>query len=273
MLAHWLARMVANDCTHAAMEVSSHALAQFRVAGMRFDVACVTNVSRDHLDYHPSIQDYRLAKSRLLEHLAPEAFAVVNADDPAAAGYLPQLHGPALTVGIRTPAEIMATPIEQFRSEQTFLLTAGSETMPVRTQMIGLHHVYNCLVAAAVGLTYGIELKDRGARPGSGRLRARPAAADRVRAAVRRVRRLRPYPRRPGRGAESAARRDRGAADLRVRRRRRPRPPEAAADGPGGGKNGRRRGVVTNDNPRSEDPQDIAGDILQGLREARLRRA
>ena len=65
---------------------------------------------------------------------------------------------PGADVGIDPPAEIMAMPVEQFRSEQTFLLTAGSETVPVRTQMIGRHHIYNCLTAAAVGLAYGIEL-------------------------------------------------------------------------------------------------------------------
>jgi UDP-N-acetylmuramoyl-L-alanyl-D-glutamate--2,6-diaminopimelate ligase len=157
-LAGLLARMAANQCSHAVMEVSSHALAQSRVAGLRFDAACVTNVSRDHLDYHPSLQDYRAVKSRLFDHLALEGFAVVNADDPVAAGYLCRLQSPALTVGIRSPAEITATPVEEFLSEQTFLLTAGSETVPVRTRMIGRHHIYNCLTAAAVGLTYDIDL-------------------------------------------------------------------------------------------------------------------
>ena len=77
---------------------------------------------------------------------------MLNADDPGSAGYLRQLGCPVLTVGIEAAAEIMATPIEQCSSEQTFLLTAGSETVPVRTQMIGTHHIYNCLTAAAVGL-------------------------------------------------------------------------------------------------------------------------
>ena len=76
----------------------------------------------------------------------------------SAAGYLSALDGPALTVGIRTAAEITAVPLEEFASEQTFLLTAGSETIPVRTRMIGRHHVYNCLSAAAIGLAYGIDL-------------------------------------------------------------------------------------------------------------------
>lgn len=157
-LASRLARMVGRDCSHAAMEVSSHALDQSRVAGTVFDTVCVTNVRRDHLDYHPSVLDYRRAKSKLFGYLRPEGLAVLNADDPASNAYLPQIDGPVLTVGVRSAAEITGTLVEQFASEQTFLLTAGSETMPVHTRMIGLHHVYNCLSAAAVGLAYGIDL-------------------------------------------------------------------------------------------------------------------
>lgn len=157
-LASLLAQMVRNGCTHAVMEVSSHALDQSRTAGVRFDAACVTNVTRDHLDYHGTLRDYRRAKARLFDHLADDGFVVLNADDPGSAGFLRQLDGPVLTVGIREAAEISATPVEQFISEQTFLLTAGNETMPVRTQMIGAHNIYNCLTAAAVGLAHGIEL-------------------------------------------------------------------------------------------------------------------
>ena len=157
-LATLLARMVRNECTHAVMEVSSHALDQSRVAGARFDAACVTNVTRDHLDYHANVHEYRISKGRLFDHLDDEGFAVLNADDPGSAGYLRQLDGPVLTVAIEAAAEITATPVEQCMSEQTFLLSAGSETVPVRTQMIGAHHVYNCLTATGVGLAYGIEL-------------------------------------------------------------------------------------------------------------------
>lgn len=158
-LATWLSRMVATGCTHAVMEVSSHALDQARLAGVEVDAACVTNVRRDHLDYHPSIRDYRLTKSKLFSCLKPEGFAVVNADDATSVGYLRQIHGPVLTVGMRSAAEITGTLIEQYTSEQTFLLTAGSDTVPVRTKMIGRHHVYNCLTAAAVGLAYGVDLQ------------------------------------------------------------------------------------------------------------------
>ncbi len=157
-LARWLARMAINGCTHAVMEVSSHALDQKRTAGVELDAACVTNVRRDHLDYHPSIEAYRRAKSQIFRLLAGEGFAVLNVDDPIAAGYLAELTGPVLTVGMQAAAELTAIEIERFVSEHTFLLTAGSETIPVRTKMIGTHHVYNCLVAAAVGLAYGIDL-------------------------------------------------------------------------------------------------------------------
>jgi len=157
-LATLLARMVHNRCTHAVMEVSSRALTQSQLGGVWFDAACVTNVTRDHLEHPLKLKNYRLAKSRLFDHLRGEAFVVLNADDPVASGYLRHLDGPVLTVGIYSPAEIVGTPLEQFPSEQTFLITAGSDTVPVRTQMIGTHHIYNCLTAAAVGLAYGIDL-------------------------------------------------------------------------------------------------------------------
>lgn len=157
-LASVLARMVSNGCTHAVMEVSSHALAQHRMAGVMLDAACVTNVQRDHLDYHHSIRDYRLTKSRVLDYLTGEGFAVLNADDSTTAAYLAHLSTPVLTIGVRSTAEITGEMLERFTSEQTFLLCAGSEAVPVTTKMIGAHHMYNCLMAAAVGLTYGVEL-------------------------------------------------------------------------------------------------------------------
>ena len=157
-LASLLARMVGNECSHAVMEVSSHALDQSRVAGVSFDAACVTNVTHDHLDYHATLHNYRQAKAKLFDHLDDEGFAVLNADDAVSASYLRHLGCPTLTVGIQNAAEITALPLEQCPSEQTFLLTAGSDTVPVRTKMIGTHHIYNCLEATAVGLAYGIEL-------------------------------------------------------------------------------------------------------------------
>ena len=265
VLARNLARMLSNGCTHAVMEVSSHALEQSRVAGISFDAACVTNVHRDHLDYHRTMLGYRLSKSKLFRHLAGEGFAVINADDPTAAGYLNQIDGPVLTVGIRSSAEITGVMVEQFSSEQTFLLTAGSETIPVRTKMIGMHHVYNCLVAAAVGLAYGIDLRlvVRGLEAVEGvpgRLQRvecgqpfsvfvdfahTPDALSAVLQTLRDVTR--------GRlicvfGA--------GGDRDRQKRPEMAREVEAYAD----------MAVITSDNPRSEDPREIAADLASGLR-------
>ena len=266
-LACWLARSVANGCSHAVLEVSSHALDQSRIAGIKLDAACVTNIRRDHLDYHRSILDYRLTKSRLLDHLSGEGFAVVNADDPTSASYLARIGGPVLTVGIRAAAEISATPLEQYVSEQTFLLTAGSETVPVRTRMIGTHHVYNCLAASAVGLAYGVDLVTvaRGLE-----------AVEHLPGRLERLECGQPfgvfvdYAHTPDAltGSLEALRevvRGRlicvfGAGGDRDREKRplMGRAVEANAD----------RAVVTTDNPRTEDPKAIQDDVLSGLQRA-----
>jgi UDP-N-acetylmuramoyl-L-alanyl-D-glutamate--2,6-diaminopimelate ligase len=153
-----LARMVRNGCSHAVMAVSLDAAEQLSAAGVWFDAACLTNITRVHFDYDVQPGNHRPAKIPLFERLRGEAFAVLNADDPATERYLRELDGPALTVSIDSAAEITGMPINQYPSEQTFLITAGSETFPVRTQMIGRHHIYNCLTAATVGLAYGLEL-------------------------------------------------------------------------------------------------------------------
>ena len=157
-LADTLARTVANGCSHAVIEMSSHALAQRRTAGIELDVACITNIQRDHLDFHNTIENYHAAKARIFDHLNGDGFAVLNIDDPVCNDLLQAINCPVLTIGLHGTAEVTATVIERLPSEQTFLLTAGSDTAPVRTHIIGDQHVYNCLTATAVGLGYGIDL-------------------------------------------------------------------------------------------------------------------
>jgi UDP-N-acetylmuramoyl-L-alanyl-D-glutamate--2,6-diaminopimelate ligase len=156
--AHGLATAEMEGCSHAVVEVSSEALAEYRTAGVDFDAAVLTNVRRDHLDLHGSVRNYRSVKGRLLSQLTGEGFAVINADDPASNFYLRELENPVLTVGQKCPAELTATVVERHRSEQTVLLEAGSDLIPFRTRMVGDHHVTNCLLAAAVGLLYRVDL-------------------------------------------------------------------------------------------------------------------
>ena len=157
-LAHWLARVNANRCSHAVLELSSIDLATRQMAGIQLDIACLTNVKRRNIDFHGSVLKYRQAKGRVFRQLAPGGLAVINSDDPASKFLLSQIRHPLLTVGIKNPAELNATSIERRLSEQTFLISAGSETVPVCTKIIGDQHIYNCLTAAAVGLVYGIDL-------------------------------------------------------------------------------------------------------------------
>ena len=157
-LARWLAQSADNGCSHAIVEASCEGLTQHRLSGIGLDAAVLTNVRRAHVDLCGSVLNYRRIKQRLFEHLKPEGFAVINADDPASRFLLSAIQHPVITVGMNAPAEIVAEEIELNSGEQTFLLTAGNETMPVCTRIIGRQHVYNCLSAAAVGLVYGIDL-------------------------------------------------------------------------------------------------------------------
>jgi len=158
VLAESLSRLRNAGCSHAVLEASSRMLAQRVTAGVELDAAVITNVRRDHLDFHGSVMNYRRAKARLFEHLKPGGFVVANADDPASRFLLRKLEYPVLTVGMRMPAELSASVVERCAGEQTFLLTAGHETVAVQTTLFGDHHVYNCLAAAAVGLVLGIDL-------------------------------------------------------------------------------------------------------------------
>ena len=157
-LAIQLAKMAANGCTHAVIEADSRSLSQSRMAGIQLDAACITNIRRDHIDYHNSVENYRRAKTKMLDYLTPEGLTVLNVDDPTSTKLLSHINGPVLTIGTGETAQIAAILTEQFRSEQTFLLLAGEDTAVVRTRIIGLHHVYNCLAAAAMGLSYGLDL-------------------------------------------------------------------------------------------------------------------
>ena len=105
-LAIQLAKMAANGCTHAVIEADSRSLSQARMAGIEVDVACITNIRRDHLDYHNSVENYRRAKTKLLDQLAPEGLTVLNADDPTCTQLLSQINGPVLTVGTGETAQL-----------------------------------------------------------------------------------------------------------------------------------------------------------------------
>lgn len=158
VLARSLAEMVAIGATHAVVEISSRDLVQQTLAGVTLDAACITQVASHHLDLHGSLKNYRLAKRRIFEYLHPDAIAILNADDPVCVEMLCDLARPVLTFGMRDSSEISAEVVEQFVNEQAFLLSAGDDSVGVRTEIVGDHHIYNCLAAATTALAYGAEL-------------------------------------------------------------------------------------------------------------------
>ncbi len=159
LLAQWLRRMDASHCTHAVVEASSGMLARRTLAGSLLDVACITNIHRgNRLHLHNTLENYRAIKASILRYLRPEGALIVDGQDPNCVRMLDQFQGQVLTIGIDHAADISATILDRNLGEQTFLLTVGSESVAVRTRMVGDHHVRNCLLAAGTCLTLGVDL-------------------------------------------------------------------------------------------------------------------
>ena len=159
-----LAEMVANGCRAAVAETSSHALHQQRTAALRFDVAVFTNLTRDHLDYHETMEHYADAKALLFESLDERAWAVVNADDPASQRMMRDTRAHVLTThvvdarGSQTAAPLPEAMTPTACCAEVLSLTAtGSRTrvtgpwgsFEATLPYIGMHNVSNTLQALA----------------------------------------------------------------------------------------------------------------------------
>jgi UDP-N-acetylmuramoyl-L-alanyl-D-glutamate--2,6-diaminopimelate ligase len=248
------------------MEVSSHALAQERVAGLRFAAAGFTNLSRDHLDYHGDMEAYFAAKRRLfVEHLAPDGIAVVNARDPWGARLADQL-GPGRTAWrYGTRAE------DQLRAESADLSMAGIKAtvrtprgpLALRSPLVGAHNLENLLCAAGLAVAAGLPIA--AVEAGLSACRGAPGRLERIDgrglsvfvdyahtddALARAVEALRSLgPRRLVVVFGCGGDRDRGK-----------RPLMGAVAGRGADV-----AIVTSDNPRTEDPLRIIAEIEPGL--------
>ncbi len=156
-VARWLAESRSSGCHYAVVEASSESLARRQLSGLALDAAVMTNIRREHADWHGSLRNYQQAKMRLLEHLKPAGFAVLNADDPVCQALIDECDCGVMTFGMDSPADLTATVLERHTSEQTFLLDAGDESIAIRTHIIGDGHIYNCLAASAVALAMGLD--------------------------------------------------------------------------------------------------------------------
>lgn len=146
-----LARMLDAGCTHAFMEVSSHACSQKRIAGLTFKGGIFSNLTRDHLDYHGTVQNYMNAKKLFFDALPPEAFALVNADDKAGAYMLQNTRARKYTYSLRTAADFHCKILES-RLDGTLLSIDGQEAEVMFT---GRFNAYNLTAVYGAALLTG----------------------------------------------------------------------------------------------------------------------
>ncbi len=155
-----LADIVEAGNTHVFMEVSSHGLVLHRVDEMEFDEAIFMNLSRDHLDFHSTMEEYYQAKKRLFSHyLKPDGMAVINLDDEAGQRLTKEIPNKQIvTFATQKAADVVAHNIQLHIDGTTFDLQLPHEHCTIHTQLVGLHNVENILAAAALAHARGLFL-------------------------------------------------------------------------------------------------------------------
>ena len=257
-----LAQMVDAGCEYAFMECSSHAIAQKRIGGLAFAGGIFTNLTRDHLDYHKTFENYRDAKKAFFDGLGKEAFAIINADDKNGAVMVQNTKALVKTYSTRTMADFKAKIIE-CHFEGMYLNINGKE---VGVQFIGKFNVSNLLAVYGTAVMLGKDPDDilvilSTLKSVNGRLEPiaspkgftaivdyahTPDALENVLNAIHEVLN--------GKGrvitvCGAGGNRDKGKRPLMAK--------EAVKQSD--------LVIITSDNPRFEEPQDIINDMLAGL--------
>ena len=257
-----LAQMVEAGCEYAFMECSSHAIAQKRIGGLKFAGGLFTNLTRDHLDYHKTVENYRDAKKAFFDGLEKDAFAITNADDKNGLYMVQNTKAQVKTYSIRSMADFKAKIIE-CHFEGMYLDINGKE---VGVQFIGKFNVSNLLAVYGAAVMLGKQPEDilvilSTLKSVSGRLEPihspegytaivdyahTPDALENVLNTINEVLN--------GKGkvitvCGAGGNRDKG---------KRPIMAQTAAKLSD-------KVIITSDNPRFEEPQDIINDMLAGL--------
>jgi UDP-N-acetylmuramoyl-L-alanyl-D-glutamate--2,6-diaminopimelate ligase len=261
-----LAKMVAAGCSHAFMEVSSHSIAQRRIAGLDFDGALFTNLTRDHIDYHKTFDNYRDTKKRLFDDLKPTAFAVTNKDDKNGLVMTQNCKAAVYTYSTRTMADYRAQILEEGFDGMLLQLDGQEVFVP----LVGRFNVSNllCIYGAAINLGFDkIEILRvlSTLTPVNGRFETirspkgwtaiidyahTPDAVDNVIQTINEIRKGKLFT-----VVGCGGNRDKG---------KRPMMAQIA-------KHGSDQLILTSDNPRDEEPDDILRDMAAGLTDEELR--
>ena len=259
-----LAEMVAAGCEYAFMECSSHAIHQHRIGGLTFQGGIFTNLTRDHLDYHGTFENYRDAKKMFFDGLPKTAFAIVNADDRNGSVMVQNCAARVFTYSTRAAADYKGRIIEE--SIEGMLLDIDGHEVSV--PFVGRFNVSNLLGVYGAALNLGKAADEvlrvlSGLKPVNGRFETirspkgfsavidyahTPDALENVLVAINEIVN--------GRGrvitvCGAGGNRDKGKRPLMAQ--------EAAKRSD--------RVIITSDNPRFEEPQDIVNDMLAGLDE------
>ena len=264
-----LSEMVARGCEYAFMECSSHAIAQKRIGGLKFAGGLFTNLTRDHLDYHKTFENYRDAKKAFFDMLPKDAFAITNADDKNGMVMVQNTKASVKTYSTRTLADFKARIIE-CHFEGMYLDIDGHE---VGVQFIGKFNVSNLLAVYGAAVMLGKKAEDilvilSTLKSVSGRLEPirspegytaivdyahTPDALENVLNAIHEVL--------DGKGnvitvCGAGGNRDKGKRPLMAQ--------EVVKQSD--------RVIITSDNPRFEEPQDIINDMLAGLNAQQMKK-
>ncbi len=256
-----LRRMADAGCEYAVMEVSSHALALDRVAGIRFRAGIFTNLTQDHLDFHGTMENYAEAKSKLFSMCDS---AAIRMDDPWSDYMLARAECPVLRFGTEGGEELLAEAVEYSATGVSFTAVYGMQRVPVHLGIPGRFSVENALAVLAAGLLIGIPLEEAAASLSSasgvkGRVEVVPVDGDYTVVID--------YAHTPD-ALEKVLQTMRPLARGRL----------VVVFGCGGDRDGTKRpimgriaaenadlSVVTSDNPRTEPPEAIIRDILAGM--------
>ena len=259
------ARMRDAGCTHLVMEVSSHAIALDRVAGVRFDAAAFTNLTEDHLDFHKTMDHYCDTKAELFRRCEK---GVINADDSYAQRFLDAAECEVLTTAVAGEGTLRGEELELRADGIDFVAVLGGERVPVSLGIPGKFTVYNALTVLGLAVSLGISLKDAAAAladaPGvKGRVEVVPTPGTDYTVLI-------DYAHTPD-GLENVLSSVRGFCKGEV----------ISVFGCGGDRDPIKRpimgeigvkladfAIITSDNPRTEDPLAIIADITPGADQA-----
>ena len=257
-----LAEMVAQGCTYAFMECSSHAIQQKRIGGLTFAGALFTNLTRDHLDYHKTFDAYRDAKKAFFDNLPKQAFAITNADDKNGAVMLQNCKAKLRSYSTRTAADFKGRILEE--SIEGMLLDINGQEVSVR--FVGRFNVSNLLAVYGAAVMLGNEPQEvlrvmSELTPVNGRFETirspkgvnaiidyahTPDALQNVLTSIRDIVKNKVQ---VITVCGAGGNRDKGKRPLMAK--------EAALHSD--------RVIITSDNPRFEEPEAIINDMLEGL--------